>query len=184
MPEDVLAYLSWLAQEDIGRARVESEGEAELPSLLPMLMTGGMGMDADTSESNPVPQHTQQFNYWNQKLVALLRHHSTLQDLGYFWTKFHAPGSPHVPESCSLLHSLYQQHVQLQADAVKEIAAGMATKDISRVTKQMEATKRAQDLLRRSDEQFGFICAKYNVQQWYHIKVTPGETPLPATLPR
>jgi hypothetical protein len=184
MPGEVLAYLSWLAQEDITRKSAEDKGEALLPELIPLLMTGGMGMDADTNEQNPLDKHLQSFRYWNQQLAALHQHHRTLEGLGYFWNYYHARGQPHVPEQCSLLHSLYLQHLGVQREAVTEISAGIATKDINRVSKQLQATKVAQDLLRRSDEQVGRVCAAYNVPQWFHVTVTAGETQLPPVLPR
>jgi hypothetical protein len=184
MPADVLAYLSWLAQQNEDRLQVEREGQGVLPSLLPQLLTGGLGVDVESREESPAPEHGREFEQWSGKLRGLHDHLVQLVGLELFWRKLNAPGSPHVPQQCTLLHGMYERSLGLQVDAVQQIAAYIAAKDAGGVSRQMEASNRAQELMARADAEAGRVCAVYKVPQWFHIGATPGTTPLPPILPR
>jgi len=184
MPADVLAYLSWLAQENQHRVELESEGESVLPTLLPQLLTGGLGTDVESREDSPAPEHGKEFEEWSGRLKGLHGHFTHLVGLDDFWRQLRAPGSPHVPQQCVLLHGMYERSLGLQVDAVQQIAAYIVAKDVGGVERQMGASNRAQELMGRADAEVGRVCAVYKVPQWFHIGVTPGTTPLPPVLPR
>lgn len=184
MPPEVYAYLAWLSQKDIDRKQMEDAAQAELPGLMAGMLTGGMGMDADVNEQDPTAKYAQSFKVWNQRLVGLLRSFVALQGLDRAWAQYRAPGPPQVPQQCALLHGLYRQAIELQADSAREIAAAMISKDMNRITKQMASSKRAQGNLQRAEAELGRVCATYRVPQWFHIEATPGDTPLPPMMPR
>jgi hypothetical protein len=163
---------------------MESEAEAALPGLLAELMTGGMGIDADTVETNPVQKHAATFQQWYQRLTQLEGNFRNLRGLREVMQAVGAPGEPRVPSQCGMLHSYYGQAIATQSGSARELAAAMAAGQMDRVTKQMGASRRTQELLNRSDAEFGAVCELYKVGQFYRIKVVPGETQLPSVLPR
>lgn len=191
MPRDVEAYLRWLAQVDISRAQMEKEAENATTQLLPELLTGGMGIDADTNEQNPLAKHVETFNRWSNRLRNLSQAFTSLQglpaehfeSLQAWWNRLSVPGAAHVPSQCGMLHSYYSQALGMQKGAADEIAAAMAARQIDRVTKQMQTSRDTQGVLERADSEFSAVCTFYKVPQFYHIQIVPGTTPLPPVLP-
>lgn len=184
MPPDVLAYLRWLAQVDTTRSEMESQAEAEVPGLLADLMTGGLGMDVDEVQESPVKRHAGTFERWYRRLTRLQQGFQNLEGLDRVMASLGVSGPPRVPAQCRMLHSFFGQALNSQTGAAREVAAAMAAQDISRVTQQMGASRRTQELLNRADAEFGAVCELYKVGQWYHIKVVPGTVTLPPVLPR
>jgi hypothetical protein len=184
MPLDVLAYLSWLAKQNEDRMQVDREGETVMPELMSHLLTGGVGVDGELREESPAPEHGREFEQWSGKLSGLHDHLLQLAGLDYCWRKLSAPGSPHVPQQCTLLHGIYDRSLGLRADGARQVAAYIAAKDLGSATKQMAANNRADELMARADAEVGRVCAVYKVPQWFHIGATPGTTPLPPILPR
>lgn len=183
MPSDVEAYLRWLAQVDVSRTQVDKDYEGSTAQMLPLQMTGGMGNDADTSQSSPAAKAVSGFNQWATRLRDLDRAFRSLQGLDVWWRRLGVPGAPHVPDQCGALHSYYGRALGVETGAARELAAAMASNQMDRVTKQMQSSRTAQDVLERADTEFGAVCSFYKVPQFYRIQVVPGTTQLPSVLP-
>jgi hypothetical protein len=185
VPPEVLAYLSWLAQQNAARMQQEAESQSQLPALMGRLVTpGGIDASSEPGGEDPARQNARLFDQWSARLSSLHRNFTSLAGLDHFWRHVASPGSPHVPQRCALLHGAYSQALGLQVDATREVAAAMASKDAGAATRDMVGSNRAQELLARADAELGRISAFYGVPQWFHISVTPAETPLPPVLPR
>ncbi len=186
MPADVMAYLRWLAQVDTSRSAMESDGLAEMPKHMARVIdpTGELFADAATGEPNPTAKPAADFDRWYQRLARLQRGFQNLEELQRFQADLGVPGPARVPRQCAMLHNFFGQGLDAQTGAARELSSAIAALDMSRVTKQMDASRRTQELLNRADAEFGAVCELYKVGQFYRIKITPGQTTLPPVTPR
>lgn len=183
MPSDVEAYLRWLARVDLSRVQLDKEAEDVMGQTLPLLMTGGMGVDPDPSPSSPLSRRAPEFSRWAGRVSSLEQSFRSLQGLDAHWQRLGVLGSVHVPSQCSVLHSFYGRALGVEAGMARELAAAMASNQMDRVTKQMQSSRTAQDVLERADTEFGAVCSLYKVPQFYHIQVVPGTTQPQSVLP-
>jgi hypothetical protein len=183
MPADVLAYLSWLAQQNESRKTAEKDGLNAVTELIDKLLTGGMGSDFTDREDSPAPENMQAFDQWNDRLTALHQNASTLAGLDDFWRTLKAPGSPHVPQQCVLLHGMYVNAMGLQRDTAGQLKVFVLRRDMADVQNQKKVGRRAEEMLRRANAELGRVCSVYHRTPWFDLSPTSGDVPSIPALP-